>query len=45
MIATDAGGRIVGYDRVGYLAIVATLAAMVFVGGIRLHTGGAGERP
>jgi predicted MFS family arabinose efflux permease len=45
MIASDAGGRIVGYDRVGYLAIVATLAAMAFVGSIRLHTGSGGERP
>jgi predicted MFS family arabinose efflux permease len=39
MISADAAGRIVGYDRVGYLAIVATLMAMVFVGQIHMHTG------
>jgi len=41
MIAADATGKIVGYDRVGYLAVGATIAAMLFVGQIRLHTGGA----
>jgi predicted MFS family arabinose efflux permease len=39
MIAADASGHIVGYGMVGYLAIAATLAAMVFVGQINLHTG------
>ena len=39
MIAADATGRIVGYDRVGYLAMGATLAAMAFVGQIDMHTG------
>lgn len=39
MIAADASGRIVGYDRVGYLAIAATLAAIAFAGEIRMHTG------
>lgn len=41
MIAADASGKIVGYDRVGYLAVAATVTAMLFVGQIRLHTGGA----
>jgi len=39
MIAADDTGQIVGYGMVGYLAIVATLTAMVFVGQIRMHTG------
>ena len=39
MIAVDATGRIVGYNRVGWLAVTATLIAMVFVGRIRMHTG------
>lgn len=39
MIAAEASGHIVGYGRVGYLAIAATLAAMAFVGQINLHTG------
>jgi predicted MFS family arabinose efflux permease len=39
MIAADASGRIVGYGAVGYLAIAATLAAMVFVGQIHMHPG------
>ncbi|MCF8149527.1 MAG: MFS transporter [Burkholderiaceae bacterium] len=41
MIAADATGQIVGYDKVGYLAIGATLTAMLFVGQIRMHTGAA----
>jgi hypothetical protein len=46
MIAVDATGRIVGYDRVGWLAIAATLVAMAFVGRIDMHTGKpAGGRP
>jgi hypothetical protein len=45
MIAIDASGRIVGYDRVGWLAMAATLIAMAFVGRIRMHTGTpAGDR-
>ncbi|MCX7144691.1 MAG: MFS transporter [Sulfuritalea sp.] len=39
MIAADASGHIVGYGAVGYLAIAATLIAMVFVGQIQMHTG------
>jgi len=39
MITTNASGHIVGYDKVGYLAIVATLSAMAFVGQIDMHTG------
>jgi predicted MFS family arabinose efflux permease len=39
MIAVDASGHIVGYGAVGYLAIAATLIAMVFVGQIQMHTG------
>ena len=39
MIAADVSGHIVGYDRVGYLAVAATLAAMAFVGQIQMHTG------
>jgi predicted MFS family arabinose efflux permease len=46
MIAADASGRIVGYDRVGWLAIGATLAAMAFVGRIDMHMGAPeGRRP
>ena len=37
MIIADASGHIAGYGRVGYLAIAATLAAMVFVGQIDMH--------
>ena len=44
MIAADASGHIVGYGRVGYLAIAATLAAMAFVGQIRMHTGATPTR-
>ncbi|MDO8788567.1 MAG: MFS transporter [Sulfuritalea sp.] len=44
MIAADASGHIVGYDRVGYLAVAATLTAMIFVGQIRMHTGAASTR-
>ena len=39
MIAADASGRIVGYGNVGWLAIGATVIAMLFVGQIHLHTG------
>ena len=39
MIAADAPGHIVGHDRVGYLAVAATLTAMIFAGQIRMHTG------
>ncbi len=39
MIAADASGRIVGYGNVGWLAIAATVIAMLFVGQIHLHTG------
>jgi len=39
MIAADASGRIVGYGNVGWLAVGATVIAMVFVGRIHLHTG------
>ncbi|MBK7767897.1 MAG: MFS transporter [Sulfuritalea sp.] len=39
LIAADASGHIAGYGMVGYLAIGATLAAMVFVGQIQMHTG------
>lgn len=39
MIAADASGRIVGYGNVGWLAIGATVIAMLFVGRIHLHTG------
>jgi predicted MFS family arabinose efflux permease len=39
MIAADASGRIVGYDRVGWLAVAATLIAILFVGRITMHTG------
>jgi hypothetical protein len=46
MIAADASGRIVGYDRVGWLAIGATLAAMAFVGRIDMHMSAPeGRRP
>ncbi|MBK9019214.1 MAG: MFS transporter [Sulfuritalea sp.] len=39
MITADASGRIVGYDHVGWLAVGATVVAMIFVGRIDLHTG------
>ena len=39
MIAVDASGRIVGYDKVGWLAVGATFIAIVFVGQIDMHTG------
>jgi predicted MFS family arabinose efflux permease len=39
MITSDASGRIVGYDHVGWLAVGATVVAMIFVGRIDLHTG------
>jgi len=39
IIAADAAGHIVRYDSVGYLAIATTLAAMGFVGLVRMHTG------
>ena len=39
MIVADASGRIVGYGNVGWLAIGATVIAMLFVGQIHLHTG------
>ncbi|MBI3095583.1 MAG: MFS transporter [Rhodocyclales bacterium] len=48
MIAADASGRIVGYGNVGWLAIGATVIAMLFVGQIHLHTGApaaAGRMP
>jgi predicted MFS family arabinose efflux permease len=45
MISVNAAGNIVGYDRVGYLAMVATLAAMAFVGTIRMHTGKPASAP
>ncbi len=41
IIAVDAGGQIVRYDWVGYLAIGTTFAAIGFVGLIRMHTGPA----
>jgi predicted MFS family arabinose efflux permease len=44
MIAADATGQIVGYGMVGWLAIAATLTAMVFVGQIDMHTGAAAGR-
>ncbi len=37
MIAADASGRIVGYGNVGWLAVGATVIAMLFVGQIHLH--------
>jgi hypothetical protein len=37
--AADASGRIVGYDKVGWLAVGATLMAIAFVGRIHMHTG------
>ena len=39
MIAADATGRVVGYNHVGWLAMAATLLAIVFVGRIDMHTG------
>ena len=39
MIARDAGGHVTGYGMVGLLAMGATLAAMAFVGQIKMHTG------
>jgi hypothetical protein len=45
MIAADAAGQIVGYGMVGWLAIAATLTAMVFVGQIHMHTGASAARP
>jgi predicted MFS family arabinose efflux permease len=39
MIAADASGRVVGYNHVGWLAAVATLLAIAFVGRIEMHTG------
>jgi predicted MFS family arabinose efflux permease len=39
MIAADAGGRVVGYNHVGWLAVGATVIAIAFVGKIRMHTG------
>ncbi|MDP2135490.1 MAG: MFS transporter [Sulfuritalea sp.] len=39
MIAVDATGRIVGYNRVGWLAVTATLIAIAFVGRIEMFTG------
>lgn len=41
MVSADATGQLVGYNRVGYLAMAATLAAVWFVGRIRMHTGEA----
>ena len=41
MIAVDASGRVSGYNHVGWLAAVATLAAIGFVGRIQMHTGAA----
>lgn len=39
MIAMDVSGRVIGYGTVGWLAISATLIAMMLVGQIALHTG------
>ncbi len=39
MITANVSGHIVGYDKVGYLAIVATLLAIAFVGQIEMHMG------
>jgi predicted MFS family arabinose efflux permease len=39
MLSADAAGHIVGYGRVGLLAIAVTLVAMAFVGRIEMHTG------
>jgi predicted MFS family arabinose efflux permease len=39
MIAADASGRVVGYNHVGWLAAVATVLAIAFVGRIDMHTG------
>jgi predicted MFS family arabinose efflux permease len=39
MLSADAAGHIVGYGRVGILAIAVTLVAMAFVGRIEMHTG------
>jgi predicted MFS family arabinose efflux permease len=39
MIAADATGRVVGYNHVGWLAAIATLLAIAFVGRIQMHTG------
>jgi predicted MFS family arabinose efflux permease len=41
IIAQDAAGQIVRYNWVGYVAVAATLLAIVFVGRIRMHTGAA----
>lgn len=38
MIGVNAAGQIVGYNRVGYLAMIATLAAVFFAGQIHMHT-------
>ena len=35
----DASGRIVGYAKVGWLAVGATFIAIAFVGRIHMHTG------
>jgi predicted MFS family arabinose efflux permease len=39
IIAQDAAGHIVRYNWVGYVAVAATLLAILFVGRIRMHTG------
>ncbi|MCF8197954.1 MAG: MFS transporter [Sulfuritalea sp.] len=43
MISATASGQIDGYNFVGYLAIGATLSAMIFVGRIQMHTGTASD--
>jgi predicted MFS family arabinose efflux permease len=45
IIATDASGRIVGYERVGYVATAATLVAILWVGRIGMHGAAAGKSP
>lgn len=39
MLALDASSRVIGYGNVGWLAIAATLAAIMAIGQIALHTG------
>jgi predicted MFS family arabinose efflux permease len=37
IIANDASGKIVGYERVGYVATLMTLVAIFWVGRIDMH--------
>ena len=45
MISVSATGVVVGYDHVGYLAMLVTLAGIVFAGSIQMQTGTQTVKP